>query len=324
MNVGRRTKTRENAMKSKAAVFLLLLAFTVAILIGTGTLYAQSSAEDAAAVMRERYDTLRDQFTGNQFGQPICLSSEIRDERISGELSGVIENPFNSSAAIFKTVGNWCDIMMLHLNVKSCHASENGPDQTLAVFVGSKYHQSLESAYRGEYRYRVLEDSPEYFKVALNLDSGPLQTRNYLILLESVPVDHDRTFVHFTYSYDFGALAKAAMSLYLKTAGREKVGFTVVGNGPDGDPVYIGGVRGALERNIMRYYLAIKAYLGALSVPPQERLEKRLQDWFALTERYPLQLNEMDKDRYLRIKRKEHERQGRRIEVVGITRDCDL
>lgn len=290
----------------------LLLAFAVSILIGAGTLHAQSSGEDAAAVMREKYNTLRDQFTGNQFAQPICLSSEIRDEGISGELSGLIENPFDTSAAIFKSGGNWCDIVMLHLNVKYCRASENGPGQTLTVFLGSKYQQSLESAYRGEYTYRVLENGPEYFKVALSSDSGPLQTRNYQMVLEAVPADHDRTFVHFTYSYDFGTLAKAAMSLYLKTAGREKVGFTVVDNEPDGNPVYIGGVRGALERNIMRYYLAMKAYLGALSVPPQERFEKRLLDWFALTERYPLQLNEMDKDRYLRIKRQEHERQGKR------------
>jgi ABC-type ATPase with predicted acetyltransferase domain len=104
-----------------------------------------------------------------------------------------------------------------------------------------------------------------------------------------VPADHERTFVHFTYSYDFGALAKTAMSVYFNTVGREKVGFTVVDSTPDGRPVYIGGLRGALERNIMRYYLAMKAYLGALSAPPQERLEKRLKDWFALTERYPLQ-----------------------------------
>jgi hypothetical protein len=108
---------------------------------------------------------------------PICLNSEYKNERISGELSGMIEHPFEIAAAAFRSGGNWCDIMLLHLNVKYCRASENGADQILTVFLGRKYHQPLESAYCGEYGYRVLEDGPDYFKVALTSDSGPLQTR---------------------------------------------------------------------------------------------------------------------------------------------------
>jgi hypothetical protein len=302
------TTRGENTVKPRAAAWLIMLALTFAIPIGAGTVHAKSMTGDAAAAMRARHDTMRDQLSDNHFEQPICVSSDFKDERISGELSGVIEHPFVTATAAFKSAGNWCDIMMLHLNVKYCRASENGSDQILTVFVGKKYHQPLESAYRGEYGYRVLHDRPDYFKVALTSDSGPLQTRNYHVLLEAVPADPGQTFVHFTYSYDFGALARIAKSVYFHTVGRKKVGFTVVDNGPDGEPVYIGGVRGALERNIMRYYLAMKAYLGALSVPPQERLEKRLQDWFALTECYPLQLRELDKNEYMRMKRQEHER----------------
>ncbi len=33
----------------------------------------------------------------------------------------------------------------------------------------------------------------------------------------------------------------------------------------------------------MRYYLAIDSYLGALSLPPQARIDKSLRDWFAAT-----------------------------------------
>jgi hypothetical protein len=40
-----------------------------------------------------------------------------------------------------------------------------------------------------------------------------------------------------------------------------------------GQPDYIGGVRGLVERNTMRYYLAIDAYLSTLPVRPEKRLD---------------------------------------------------
>jgi hypothetical protein len=68
-------------------------------------------------------------------------------------------------------------------------------------------------------------------------------------------------------------------------------------------------MRGVVERNTMRYYLAIEAFLGALSELPQAQLEKRLHDWFAAVERYPLQLHEMEQGAYLDMKRREYRRQ---------------
>ena len=95
------------------------------------------------------------------------------------------------------------------------------------------------------------------------------------------------------------------MQTYLATLGGAKVGFTAEGRRPDGTPVLVRGMRGALERNVMRYYLAVDAYLAALASPPDERLEDRLREWFDATERYPLQLHELEENAYLEMKRKE-------------------
>ena len=73
-------------------------------------------------------------------------------------------------------------------------------------------------------------------------------------------------------------------------------------------------VRGAIERNVMRYYLAVDAYLASLKVPPDQRVEKRIQTWFNNTERYPRQLREMDRSTYVAMKRGEHVRQQAMIE----------
>jgi len=99
------------------------------------------------------------------------------------------------------------------------------------------------------------------------------------------------------------------MQGYLATVGREKVGFTVVGRQSDGRPVYVDNVRGVVERNAMRYYLAIDAYLGSLVAPQAERQERRLVEWFDGTERYPRQLHELERDEYLAMKRGEIQRQ---------------
>ena len=61
-----------------------------------------------------------------------------------------------------------------------------------------------------------------------------------------------------------------------------------------------------VERNTMRYYLAIDTYLGSLNDPPG----KRLQNWFAATERYPRQLHGISRNAYLNMKQTELRRMG--------------
>jgi hypothetical protein len=63
-----------------------------------------------------------------------------------------------------------------------------------------------------------------------------------------------------------------------------------------------------VERNVMRYFLAIRTDLQTRGVPPAQRLEARLAHWFDATERYARQLHEVDRDAYLRMKRSEHAR----------------
>ena len=114
---------------------------------------------------------------------------------------------------------------------------------------------------------------------------------------------------HLTYAYGDDLAVLAAMQGYLATIGRNKVGFSVVGHKPDGAPLYIGSTRGVVERNTMRYYVAIEAYLGALALPEAQQFERRLAAWFAGVERYPAQLRELELGEYLALKREQAQRQ---------------
>jgi hypothetical protein len=132
---------------------------------------------------------------------------------------------------------------------------------------------------------------------------------NYLIRLQAVPLAGERTFLHFTYSYTVNALGRMAMSAYLMTGGAGKVGFTVAGNPAADPPQYIEGVLALLERNTMRYFLAIDTFLQFANAPSEGQFDKRLRTWFAAIEQYPRQLHEMDLPTYLAMKRAEYTRQ---------------
>jgi hypothetical protein len=73
----------------------------------------------------------------------------------------------------------------------------------------------------------------------------------------------------------------------------------------DGRPRYIGGMRGVVERNTVRYYLAVQAWLAARELPREARIEQALRNWYALVERWPRQLHELSESRYLAMKRRE-------------------
>jgi len=122
-------------------------------------------------------------------------------------------------------------------------------------------------------------------------------------------LEDGQTFLHLQYSFGYGLQARFAMGLYLATAGSDKVGFTMVKPSADGTPQPVRGIRGAVERNVMRYFLAVEAHVAALPAPEPDRFERSLELWLDATEAYATQLHEMDRDAYLAMKRKEHRRQ---------------
>ena len=293
------------------AVIPGLIPFVVVALMGVGAGSALSEEVEvhSAALLSARYQALRNQLSHNQFQRPLYLVSNEISDGISGEVFALVDYPFSTVKPALYGPAQWCDILILHLNTKFCRVSTAGPGPVLNVGIGRKYDQPPDKAYRVDFAFRVVADTKDYLEVKLAADTGPLSTRNYRIVFEAIPLETGRTFIHLTYSYAYGFAGRLALQTYLGTIGRNKVGFTVVGTQSDGQPRYVGGLRGVVERNCMRYYLAIEAFLGALSAPPPAQFEKRINDWIDAIERYPLQLHEMKRNDYLEMKRKEYSRQ---------------
>lgn len=263
------------------------------------------AAQDAAQ-LRARYETLRDELSRSPFQRPLILQSTQSANDLRGSVHAVIDQPFGVVGAALARPAQWCEVLMLHLNVKACAArrDDDGGDK-LSTVLGRKVEQPSGDGYPIDLAYRVPAQRTDYLRVQMTADEGPLGTRDYRLALEAAPIDARRTFVHLSYAYAYGTVARLAMEGYLNTLGSGKVGFSVTGHRADGSPIYVDGVRGVLERNTMRYYLAIEAYLGAMNAPAAERRERRLSDWFAATERSALQLHEIGRDEYLAMKRHE-------------------
>ena len=272
---------------------------------------ANPSADNFVTALLGQHKTLKNELLNNQFKRPLVLYSTESPDSLKGEIYAVLDYPFKKVNSAINNPNHWCDVLILHINVKYCRAEKNNADTVLTINLGKKYDQPLMETYQAKFIYESMTSAADYFSIQMKAADGPLGTKDYRIWVEATPLNNSQTFLHFTYAYSFGLSGRLAMNGYLATIGKDKIGFSVLSS-QNGKPEYIQGVRGVVERNTMRYYLAIDAYLAAANAADNDKntqLERRLENWFDSTERYTLQLHEVEKIDYLTMKRSEIERQ---------------
>ena len=315
----RKIEARRVATKKGIRMFLRLalpssrrrLGALVLGLILVASAAAQTGVQALGAVpLRARHAALGPQLATNQFGRPLYLESVEASRSIQGDIYAVVEYPFAAVSAALNDPDHWCDVMILHLNTKFCRRKTEDGATRLEMRLGKKYDQPVEDASLLSFAYRAVAVTPEYLDIELDAPDGPFATKDYRMVVEAVAIGAGRTFIHMGYAFGYGTGGRLAMSLYLATVGAGKIGFTTTAAPQAGvAPQYIGGMRGVVERNTMRYYLAIEAYLAGLAAPPAQQAEKRFQLWFDATEKYAPQLHEVERDGYLSMKRGEYQRQ---------------
>jgi hypothetical protein len=278
-------------------------------LCGAGLATASVPDTHSAASLHATYASLGERLLHNPFRRALSLDSSESSSDLKGDIYARVDYPFATVSAALNGPAHWCDVLILHVNTKYCRATAGKAGAVLSVGFGKKTPQPIDEAFPIEFSYRVVAATATYLEIRLDAQEGPLSTRNYRIQLQAVPVGNGRTFLHLTYSYDYGMAGRLAMKAYLATIGSGKVGFSRTGALSNGQPEYIGGMRGVVERNTMRYYLAIDAHLGALATPPSLQFQKRLHSWFNATEQYPRQLSEVSRTAYMDMKRGEYRRQ---------------
>ena len=263
-----------------------------------------------ARQLAEKHADLKEALANNAYGRPLFLESTESGDLVSGNAYAVLDAPFTAVSTAFRSANTWCDVMILHINTKYCRVVPGSNPTTLKVHVGKKTPQTLQVSFPLEFVMRQVNASASLLVVQLNAENGPLGTSNYRIELQAAPIEGNKTFMHLRYAYEYGMAGRLAMQGYLATGGRGKVGFsTKTPATANAKATYVGGARGAVERNTMRYYLAIDAYLQALQQPAASQVNARLEKWFDATEQYSVQLREVDKSSYMVMKKSEIQRQ---------------
>jgi hypothetical protein len=304
--------TYGNAAGSR--VFLQRAAFVLALLAVLSCFFpTPGRASDEAENLRQKFIVLKPYLENNQFQRPLHLNSVELDYSIRGDIYAVLDYPVSDASKILgdpeKGPVSVCQIMMLHPNTKYCQVTNGKTGKMLMTKIGKKSEQPLEDAYNMQFAYRNdTVPGAGYIRIELKSDSGPMGTKDYLIMIRMVGLDERHSFLHLSYSLGYGFAARTAMKVYLATIGREKVGFTRLDDPPAAEPRYIRGLRGVIERNTMRYYLAIEAFLNAMYLPPDKQLTRRLTRWFDASEKYARQLHELDRQEYLKMKYDEYQR----------------
>ena len=256
--------------------------------------------------LRAHYRELTVNAAGNPFGMPLGVQSSEQGDKVSAEVYAVLEQPFSVVADMLSDAPRWCEFLLLSVNVKSCAVGKAAAGKTLILYLGPKEYQTPQQAYEMRYDFHRSSDA-QRSETFLDADGGPLGTRDNHIHLEAIGIA-GRSLIHFTSSMRLGAMSHMATSTYLATLGRGKVGFSSV-PGPAGKRVPVKGVKAMIERNAVRYFLALQVYLDTRTLPETDRFEQQINRWFELTEHFHAQLYELPKANYLANKRRERDNQ---------------
>ena len=278
---------------------------------------AAAEAGPPAQALLGTYQRLGPQLEHSSFGRPMLLDSTETADGLQGDIHAVLDHSLAEVRAALTGPMHWCALLSLHVNNRRCRVgkAQQGGGEVLTLSVVRRYDMPVEDAFELPFVYRLVTATPDQLAVEMTAASGPLGTSNYRVTLEAVALGRRKTFVHFGYAYEHNTVARVATQAYLATLGSHKIGFTVVGTEADAQPRYIAGLRGLVERNAVRYFLALDAYLAGTAGPAPEQFERRLTHWYASIDKYPRQLREFDRATYFELKRADRQR-----DAAGVSR----
>ena len=274
--------------------------------------HAQASQ---ASDIQQLYQSMRPRMAQSPFGRPLVLDSTEKDQRINGDIYAVLDVSLARLEEVNRDPVRWCEVLLLISNTKNCAVGEAQGAPTLLLRMGTKGPQNLGSTTPMNFRFASSAAQAPVLETLLNSDTGPMGTKDGTLRLRAIALGADTSFIHLHYSYSSSFAGRLATDVYLQTLGRGKVGFSIEAPTPANAPpatkgTLVGGVRGIVERNTMRYFLGLSCALRFASTDtPAQRFAQMAPCWFDETEGYPVQLHEMPRQDYLDMKRAEYARE---------------
>lgn len=257
-------------------------------------------------LLQQSFHNKEESLNRNTLQRPVQISSQESAEHLSGDLYATVEYGIATIQIAAASSERWCEIMLLLSNTLGCGANAGDKNNQLQVIISSSKTADPTGTTPTEFQLKIANATSDYVNAALLANTGPMGTQNISLRLEAIPLSATRSFVHLHYSYDTHWMGNIAMQAYLQTKGRGKVGFTAVPGADASTTAYIGGTRGVIERNTMRYFLGLDCALALSTEQAPQRFKSMAQCWYGQVEKYPLQLHEMQRTEYLDMKALEY------------------
>lgn len=267
--------------------------------------YGDESLSPGHESLINKYHKIERELEKNSGPVPFYIESSVSKNASRVDIYGTINYPFGFIKNEFLVPTNWCEIVLPHPDIRACTYKKMDDRWLINIYHVDESSKPLEDAFQMNFVYRISELQPVYFDVALTAHEGPSHTKDHQFGIEAIPLEENMTFIHLRYSFGYSALGYYFMKIF----GGGKVGFSEIGTDSEGNPVYVGGLRGAVERDVACYYLAILANLDTLKIPAEQRFEKRVGKWYDLAALYKKQLLEMGEREYLTYKRQDRRSQ---------------
>ena len=269
------------------------------------------SANSLAAETRY-HDQLISQYENsikkNKIADNLAIQSSYIDDRLTADVYSLIEYPVKKITKLFTDKSNICEFMLLNLNIKTCLNQNRDHQSRLIIYAGRKFYQHPGDAEKLAYLIIDKTVHGKYVDLLLTSKDGPYNTSDYLIHIRAIAYKA-KTILHIRSAYTTSVMSRLGSSVYLATLGRGKIGFSIKGYSDTHEPVYVDGEDGVIERNAMRYYLAILAMLTPVEKSEKSQFIKRAEYWFDQTQKYKKQLYELSKNEYIAAKQQEYENQ---------------
>ena len=293
-------------MQILARLFLLTL----------GALLATLAHSADLGEMQNLYRSLQPRLAQSPFQRELVLDSTEASERLSGDIYATLDAPLASLELVNRSPQRWCEILLLISNTKSCVVGRQDDAPALQLRMGTKGPQALASTTPMDFRFETSPPQAAVLETHLSANTGPMGTKDGTLLVQAIALGARKSFIHLHYSYRSSLAGRLATGVYLQTLGRGKVGFSKeqaqsTEAGRPADAQWVGGVRGIIERNTMRYFMGLSCGLQfAGTDAPAQRFAQMAPCWYDETERYPQQLHDMGRAEYLEMKRGEYARLG--------------
>lgn len=256
-----------------------------------------------AAALREQFRTVLAR--PGLGGLPIQAKVIVDDGAVDCDILAVVARPAAEVAALLGSARGWCEVALLHHNVKACVEEPAAEGRGMVIHVGTKHYQPVDLARPQRYVLHVGKGAGGSLSARLSPAAEPPEEGGGQVRIEAVALDAGRTGVRVRYRETLGAGTRLLAAGYFATLGRDKIGFSVTGVDAEGRPIHVGGLAGAIERNVVRHFLAVETVLEGRSAGAADATERRLSRWFARAAPHARQLHEMDWEEYRAIKLRE-------------------